>query len=366
MPEKILTKIYQKANSENIAEIDTCLENHLDVIANNSLKLKGVYTVIITLGVYKILNPNQDIRNHQESMPNGFSGRSFDTKFITPTLAKLDLPFMSESGWLTRSLEQPLPYNKEYPGKISNKLVKESFLEIVDYIEHNPKNVEDILIVLLNKIIPINNKNKIATTKISNPDIATIPLIIKMLKEHFEENYKTHGGAKLPVIAFHSIYEILVKELARFSGCVLGDLGYNTTSDRTSGQVGDIQIYNSQNNPFEGIEIKLGQPINVQFTIRARDKILKTTLQRYYILSSIGIVEKERVEIEDIINKIKDIHGCQVIVNGLYETLKYYLRLVSNLNEFLNYYDEKISKDIELQPVHKDKWKEILSKNNLI
>ena len=38
-------------------------------------------------------------------LENGFSGRSFDKKIVTPTLRKLKLPCMAESGWLTRSLE---------------------------------------------------------------------------------------------------------------------------------------------------------------------------------------------------------------------------------------------------------------------
>ena len=35
-------------------------------------------------------------------------------------------------------------------------------------------------------------------------------------------------------------------------------------------------------------------------------------------------------EIENRISRILQIHGCEVIVNGVYTTLKYYLRLLSN------------------------------------
>ncbi len=89
---------------------------------------KGVYTVLITSLVYKSNYPNQDIRFHQANMDNGYSGRSFDTKFITPFLKqKQFLGAMKESGWLTRSLEQNLPYTLDYPGKISNIAVKKRF-----------------------------------------------------------------------------------------------------------------------------------------------------------------------------------------------------------------------------------------------
>ena len=96
---------------------------------------KGVWTVLITLLFYKILNPKQDIRYHKVELENGFSGRSFDTKVVTPTLRKLGLPAMAESGWLTRSLEQAYPYTLDYKGKIANKTLKEAFLRLLDIVE---------------------------------------------------------------------------------------------------------------------------------------------------------------------------------------------------------------------------------------
>jgi len=39
--------------------------NNIEIIADNSNSQKGVFTVLITLNVYKILHPTQDIRIHQ-------------------------------------------------------------------------------------------------------------------------------------------------------------------------------------------------------------------------------------------------------------------------------------------------------------
>jgi len=44
---------------------------------------------------------------------------------------------MKESGWLTRSIEQAHKFDLEFPGKIRDKLVKESFLQIINDIEEN-------------------------------------------------------------------------------------------------------------------------------------------------------------------------------------------------------------------------------------
>ena len=116
--EKLL-EIYKK--SFDISDINNIPDNLVDFlknITNNIDRNKGVYTVLITLMVYKLLHPEQDVRYFQNKMKGGFSGRTIDAKFITPTLKELGLPSMAESGWLTRSLEQPYPYTLKYEGEI--------------------------------------------------------------------------------------------------------------------------------------------------------------------------------------------------------------------------------------------------------
>jgi DNA (cytosine-5)-methyltransferase 1 len=63
---------------------------------------------------------------------------------------------MAESGWLTRSLEQPYPYDLDYNGKISNKVVKEAFLKVLDFVEKNPTAAKNVLRLLLAEAITLN------------------------------------------------------------------------------------------------------------------------------------------------------------------------------------------------------------------
>ena len=39
--------------------------------------------------------------------------------------------------------------------------------------------------------------------------------VIKLLESHFSHNYKTHGGSKLPVIAFFAVFKSIVNEVSR-------------------------------------------------------------------------------------------------------------------------------------------------------
>ena len=322
---------------------------------------KGVFTVLVTLVTHKIIDPKQDIRKHQTSMKGGFSGRSIDFSFITPTLKELGLPSMAESGWLTRSLEQPYPYNLDYNGKISNKIVKEAFLNVLDFVEKNPKSAKNILRLLLAEAIASKNDAIVEIVPLENPEKLTIENIIKALDTHFKTKYDTHGGSKLPVLAFFAIYKSLIKEIGRYKGCSLAEMGSHTASDRTSKTAGDIEIFKKKA-LFEAIEIKLDKAIDATMVRIAIEKIARYNPDRYYILSYIGIKESDKLEIADLIDDLKLKHGCQIIINGLLPTIKYYLRLITSLDEFIINYNNLIETDQEIKKIHKIKWNELMDK----
>lgn len=337
---------------------------NLEKIGRKCEKIKGVYTVLTTLLYYKTLHPEQDIRYHQAQLPNGFSGRSFDTANVTPVLKKLGLPSMAESGWLTRSLEQPYPYTKDYSGKIDTEL-KIPFLDCLDYVQKNPDKARNMLWYLLKVVDESAKEYIVAITPLENPEKLTIEKIISALNEHFLFHYGTHNGAKLPVLAFHSIYTILTREIARYKNCSVAPLSSLTACDRTNKASGDIEVFNNNGKLFESIEIKLDKKISAQIIRVVKEKIYKWNPQRYYVLSVLGREESEKEEIETIVNRINSEHGCQVIINGLIPTLKYYLRLISNLSEFMEIYATEIQQDKELQKVHKEKWNELIEKYEL-
>ncbi len=355
-----LNAIYKQSSSiSDIQNIPEIYHQYLTIIADNVYSQKAVYTVMVTLLVHKILVPEQDIRAHQEHLEGGFSGRTIDTKFITPTLRALGLPAMSESGWLTRSLEQPYAYTLDYQGKISNKQVKLAFLEILDYVQKEPTLAENILRILLHKIINLRNKNIIQINKISDPDILSISTIISVLKEHFLAKYKVRGGSKLSVLAIYAVYQSLIKEVKRYEGKILQPLGSHTASDRTSQSSGDIEIFDENHKLFEAVEIKHDKFIDIQMLRIVYDKIKKFNPKRYYILSLQDVKESDIEAIQKLVQEISREHGCQVIINGIIPTLKYYLRLIP-LDDFMESYSTLVSLDQELQAIHKRKWQKLI------
>ena len=130
----------------------------LNVVLRYAEQAKGVLTVLLTSIFYKILHPEQDIRNHQSSIKKGYSGRTFDSQFITPFMKAKKFPAMAESGWLTRSLEQKVPYDKQYSGAINPPELKQSFLSILERVE-NTADAEAYLSYLLQGLILQRNKH---------------------------------------------------------------------------------------------------------------------------------------------------------------------------------------------------------------
>ena len=77
----------------------------------------------------------------------------------------------------------------------------------------------------------------------------------------------------------------------------------------------------------------------------ATEKIAQFNPERYLILSSANIKKEDASDIAQMIDEIASKYKCQVIVNGVLPTIKYYLRLVSCLPEFINEYSELIEID---------------------
>ncbi|MFK5975410.1 MAG: hypothetical protein QM493_02770 [Sulfurovum sp.] len=70
------------------------------------------------------------------------------------------------------------------------------------------------------------------------------------------------------------------------------------------------------------------------------------------------------IRIKIILEEVKSEHGCQIIVNGVKDTLKYYMRLIDNLEDFYTLYSDLISTDSELKAIHKQKWKGLTKELN--
>lgn len=360
----ILTEQFDSAMSA-VAETESIVSDLkdsdrtlLDTIIEHSESAKGVLTVFITSVVYKILHPEQDIRKHQDSIEGGYSGRTFDSKNITPFLKHCKFPAMAESGWLTRSLEQKIPYDKNYTGAIKPDFLKTAFLTLLDNIQKNADCKKYLSYILQGLIIQRNKQ----TIELAKPTALSINAILELLDAHFNSKYKAEGAARLPVLAFYAIYQCLMTDVRRFNNKTLQPIESHTSADKRSGRIGDIEVVSKDGRAFEAVEVKYDIPITLRLVEDAYDKFQTTPVNRYYILTTADYPEKKEWDkIQAEIQKIKNVHGCQVIVNGIMPSLRYYLRLLDNTFEFINNYAILLEKDTALKFEHKANWNKLIS-----
>ncbi|MFC1767973.1 DNA methyltransferase [Candidatus Margulisiibacteriota bacterium] len=355
-------KIAKKAKLNEVKGLSGNEKDMLNTIVNKSTSQTGVYTVLITSLVTKIINPKQDTRCHQANMPGGYSGRSFDTAHITPFLKSIGFPFMKESGWLTRSLEQNYPYKLNYRGRISNKEVKAAFLSLLDNIEEKKKDPYQYLLhIFILSIMKMQNEKISTLSPIKKDSRLTIDCIIEILMLHFSWPYKERGASRLPVLAISAIYKCLLSETKRYSGKLLIALEEHTSPDSRSGAIADINIKTKSGDFYEAVEVKHNIHINPQMILDAYNKLKSHKVERYYILTtaSPSILNEDEKAVNEGIDKIRKEHGCQVIANGILPTIRFYLRLLGNTDNFINNYADNLTKDRSIQFEHKEAWNQI-------
>jgi len=153
----------------------------------------------------------------------------------------------------------------------------------------------------------------------------------------------------------------MMTEVARYSGKVLCPLESHTSSDTQSGRIGDVNINNLDGSVFEGVEIKHEILITRRLVADAYEKIKVHNTDRYYLLTTANMDNEDLYGINAEIQHIARIHGCQVIVNGVYTTLKYYLRLLNDTARFIDFYVECMKTDETIKFQHKTMWNDIVS-----
>jgi len=365
-PTNFLTDLYNDAMSvvgskkEITSDLKPREQELLNLVLHYSEQAKAVLTVLITSLVYKSLNPEQDIRNHQASIKGGYSGRTFDAKYITPFMKSCKFPAMSDSGWLTRALEQKVPYDNNYSGAITPKELKPVFIALLDNVQ-NGADCKKYLSFIFQGLIIKRNKQ---TIDLAKPTTLAINMILDLLDKHFNGSYKAEGASRLPVIAIYAAYKCLINEAKRFENKELLPIESHTSSDKSSGRIGDIEIIDEKNRAFEAVEVKYGIQINLGLVKDAYSKFQTTPVDRYYILSTAYPDKDELVKIDAEIKRIKNVHGCQLIVNGIMPTLKYYLRMLDDTFEFIDNYVNLLVADNALKFEHKERWNKLISEMN--
>ena len=306
----------------------------------------------ITFGITKLIYPNQDIRLHKAEMANGYSARRIDTLVTVPFLQSKGLPYNVETHWLSQTLSFAGPFMPDMKLTTVPKSAGKDLIYIANIIQaaQTDEKVKSVISLLLYYMIKERNMGKIPLTR---PKNLSIDQVMTLLHAHFSHKYE-RNAPRLPQIAIYALYQCLKTNISRYADFELMPLERLKTANRKSGSVADIDLH-FQGRPIEAVEIKYEIPINASIVSEAIQKIKSESVERYLILST-----KTSVEEPDEINRLKESflrsNGCEIIVNGVYETIKYYLRLLKSTTDFINKYTDNLTGDPDLDYEHRTAW----------
>lgn len=316
--------------------------------------------IALTLAAYKIMEPDQDIRIHKSEYAGGFSARSIDHTGTIPFLQAHSLYYNVETHWLSQTFSFAGPYLPDLVLKTQPKPAGPLMIAVVNAIESAPNPIEvaeATLQIILGSLIDARNRGKVQLEK---PQNLSIDQTISLLKQHFLYGYEKNSP-RLPQIAIYAIYQAILPTVARYKDLELVPLERMKAANRKSGSVGDIDV-NKSGQPFEAVEIKFEVGVSRTHVAEAIQKIKTASVQRYLILSTNGVAEGEAEEIANLANNFRRSNGCEIIVNGVLDTIKYYLRLIDSPSTFINLYTALVEVDIDLGYEHRLAWNEVCAK----
>jgi len=372
--ENLLEKAIVNLSAEKRKKYNEIIVENVDVLIKDIDKNKSLISAMVTSMLKKIINPEQDIRLHRTDFEKGYSARSLDTDITTPFFKKHFPKYANkESGFLSMATRSQIPWTKKDGKRIRTRASDEfmdSFLEIFHVIENNVIKPDDALMYLFEKLYDISLRQKRIydeTIETSDfVDVININTILSMLSNHFSMKL----SSRLPVIAIYSIYEQLFKQVKRYENKILRPLNVHTSSDKHG--YGDIEIWNKDDTPFEMVEIKHNISIERNLVFDVVKKSENTNISRYYILTTAKdnfTSQEEENYINKFILKIKKDTDLELIANGIFTSLKYYLRFIDDYKEFIKTYTRNIIADsknsTEIKDFHILKWKDILSQYKL-
>jgi DNA (cytosine-5)-methyltransferase 1 len=362
--------LYEIRDDVSFSEIIT---KNVDILIEAIDKNKSIVSALVTSLLTKICAPNQDIRLHRVDFNGGYSARSLDTDITTPFFKKHFPRYANkESGFLTLATRERIAWTKDdgQALKIRRQNVKDGFLNIIDAAQNNIIEAKEVLIYLFYKLHLLSLQYKQifddAMYASDYTNILNINTILVMLERHFSLPL----SSRLPVIAMYSLYEQLLPIVEIYRGKILHPLNVHTASDKHG--YGDIEVWNNNNTPFEILEIKHNVSIDRNLIFDVAKKSQNTTIQRYYILTTAKynfISKDEEAYINKFILSIKSDTGIDIIPNGIYTSMKYYLRFFSDYKQFIHTYTKNLivdaSNSAEIQDFHIAEWRNILKEHSV-
>lgn len=321
---------------------------------------KAIISAALASLLERAVDPGRDVRKRQVKMSGGCACRTLVQEVATPFLQENNFPAVAEGGRPARSPEQNEEHALGHPGAI--KKCKKEILPTLDAVERGDVDAAELIVYFLQRLSEGRERQGM---HLAAPSGLTVQEVAEILEEHFFAQYGARGAARLPALAVHAAYRQMTEEVGRYKDCTLGGLVPRASADRRAGPLGDVEVRSGSRGVFEAIVVEHDQPATARMVRAAFDKFKsRRNLDRYYILTTRrgGDGADDSEGVTRAVVEVSREHGCQVIVNGVIEGLKYYLRLLRSTDEFVQNYVALLRDDPAIAYDHREMWNKIIGR----
>ena len=244
-PERILDDAFQRASVDlNVSLIDNAeILERLKYVAGNLKNRAGVRLVLSCL-LAKIHRPELDVRKPYTEIgePDSFSGRTYDERYLSPFIARHELPCNSTTAFLTpafRNRNATLTPDIDMVGRPAQ--LYEAVLLLLDDVYQKRIDAETLLADIVRELLAIREErqNRIESLLKGLKSVeGGVPLSTEDIVQLVRQHLSLKGTSRLPVLIVVAIYnsvEALLKERVI-------DLQAHNAADVQTGSIGDVEI----------------------------------------------------------------------------------------------------------------------------
>jgi DNA (cytosine-5)-methyltransferase 1 len=193
-----------------------------------------------------------------------------------------------------------------------------------------------------------------------------IDQITRLVGEHFTSD--SEGVSLLPALVTYSIYQCLIEESIRFKNKQVS-LRYTANRSRQD-SIEDLVTIENNGKPFEVIVVRNRRSITAQVIKSNFSRFENTEIRHFYFLTTAKpyVRPNERVKIQDLVHRLETERNCEICIDGVLPTIKYYLRVLRDPTFFWQrYLDNQKSVSLALtdpNKTHLKRWQSILANIN--
>jgi DNA (cytosine-5)-methyltransferase 1 len=341
------------------------LGQHFGTIANLGNVDHAVRGAALTIAAYKAAVPSQNVCLAKAEIARGFNARSADSEVTVPFLSIKGLQYSVESHWLTQTISFLGEFTQEALKGLKAKTrpanAGQLLVSVAEALQSQPDDkavrfAAATVSQLLCGLITQRNSSKVVCTR---PKGLTVAQAMWLVESHIATRFKKNAP-RLPQLALYSVYECLVASVSRYAGTSLDPLNRMKSADRKKGTVGDVVVSRNAM-PFEGVEIK-HRAVTYNDIAECTEKLKAEGVLRYYVLATDDVVPEDADRITQLQSSFKASNGCEIIVNGVFDSLRYYLRLIPDVNDFIFKYVAHIETDSDTDYEHRVAWNDLCSR----